>query len=241
MAERVADYPAHDRREGLVGGRVGGRFMTTYDPELALQIVERMANGETLKEICKAGSGMPHRVTFLRWAVNNPDLSKALAAAKELSASALEEEALELGRAIHQRPESGAKVRATEVLMQQLRWSAERRDPAKFGQRSQVSVRVPIQINTTLDMGKDAVGGPDNEGIYTVNALNVVGVGGQLTAEQQKKEYKPLVVPARPRNPKHIVQKKTYTPFHEVTESKANGTGQEPIRAEGDQSDGEAG
>lgn len=165
--KKVGDHPVQDQRAGLPTQRVGGRFVTAYDPEVAERIVERIAEGELLKDIC-AEPGMPHRVTFHRWVVRTPELARAYNAAVSLSAHSLEEDALSLAREIKTRSAAatGTEVRAYEVAMAQFRWSAERRDPAKYANRQAVNVQVPIQINTTLDLGAKAL--PSD--IYTVTA-----------------------------------------------------------------------
>lgn len=150
----TADRPQQDKDAHLPIQRIGGRYVTKYEPEIALQIVERVAQGETLRTICAKGSGFPHPVTFKRWVVNNPDLARALDAARKISAQSLEEEALDAAREIKRAQRDGTQVRAVDILLQQLRWSAERRDPAQFGTKAPVSIRVPISIHTTLDMGK---------------------------------------------------------------------------------------
>lgn len=155
--------PDSPRAERHLGEEVlpDGRRVIRYDPLLALRIVERIAEGETLRSISK-GEGMPSASTFNRWVLREPVLQKAYKVARELAAQSFEEEALDLGRAIKEDPSSAPKVRAYEVLMNQLRWSAEKRDPAQYGPRAQVNVKVPIQINTTL--GLDPAQGTTTQG-----------------------------------------------------------------------------
>jgi hypothetical protein len=178
--------------------RVGGRYVTQYVPEVALEIVERIARGETINKICEKGSGYPHPVTFKRWVVNNPELARAIDAARKLSAQSLEEEALDAAREIKAAQRDGTHVRAVEVLLAQLRWSAERRDPAQFGTKAPVSIRVPIQINTTLDMGvvKGDVEGKD---IYTISAKMLESPETAIKdAAQERGNDKPIVKGAKP-------------------------------------------
>jgi hypothetical protein len=169
MISHVGFHPRKDKRAGLPVERIGGRFITAYNPDLALQIVEKLAEGQTLNEICKA-DGYPHQVTFKRWVVAHPELAKAVDAARQLSAQSLEEEALDAAREIRRAQRDGTQVRAFEVAIQQLRWSAERRDPARFGNRAPVSIRVPIQIVTTLDLGADAADTAMDKDIYSLTA-----------------------------------------------------------------------
>ncbi len=162
MEKRRKDMKHAERRE-----QFGSRSITKYSPELALKICERVASGETLLDICK-GIGMPHRTSFWRWVMLYKDVAISYQAARELSAQSLEEEALSLARGLSG-PNSytTVKVRALDIAMQQLRWSATRRDPSKYGQKAKEIITVPIQINTTLDLGSD---NRDGQGIYTITA-----------------------------------------------------------------------
>lgn len=152
----------------------GGKFITLYNPQVALEMVERVSAGETISGMCsEEGSKFPSRQTFNNWVVKYPDLARAYHAARELSATSFEEEAIDLARYIKNNPESSTMVRAYEVAMNQLRWSAARRDPGKFGDKTNVSIRVPVQINTVLDLG--GTSGPtltqgQDPNIYTLQA-----------------------------------------------------------------------
>lgn len=226
MPTKVALHPEQDKRAGLKREDVGGRYMTVYDPSIALQIVEKVAAGHTLKAVCAASPGMPSPVTFQRWVVNNPDLARAYTAAKEMRAGAFEDEAIELGRELRRDPGTGTKVRAYEVLMAQLRWSAERADPAKYANRGQIQVRVPIQINTTLDMGKDShASAPDHPNIYTINAGVAVDVDGNMPTAVITDGSRPLVEPkpilgGRAKRKQILIppngRPKEYTPFSKI-------------------------
>ena len=154
-----------------------------YNPELALAIVEEVASGTLLRDVLRRRH-MPTRSTWFRWLMTYPELGKAYTAALVLSAAAMEEEALALGREIVTGHEDGTQVRAYEVAMNQLRWSASKRDPGRFGERMPVSVRVPIQINTTLDLGSEGAGGTlEHPNIYGLTAS--VAANPQLPAPQE--------------------------------------------------------
>lgn len=171
----MADRPQQDRDLKLPAKRIGGRFVTAYSPELALTICERVAEGDTLANICK-DDGMPARASFHRWVVLYPELSQAYLAARELSAHALEEEALDLAHFLANKtsaPEPQGKLRAYEIALGQLRWSAARRNPRAYGDTGQTKIVVPIQINSGLDLGqggasKSSGESPDN--IYDITA-----------------------------------------------------------------------
>lgn len=93
-----------------------------------------------------------------------------------------------MARQIKTAQKNGTQVRAFEVAMNQLRWSATRRDPARYGERANTVVRVPIQINTTLDLGDDTAGG-------TTEHPNIYGLEARVTTEVTPGGDKPLVGP----------------------------------------------
>lgn len=175
-----------DARAGLPREKVGSRDLTRYDPDLALQICERVAEGETLKSIC-IPKGMPARQTFNRWVVNNSTLDRAYRAARALSAHSIEEEALDMARAIRDMRDAKAQeVRAYEVAMNQMRWSAARRNPAEFSDRASIKLTVPVQINTSIDLADDAsaMGNPNDPGTYTITATVEHEVEGKALPEE---------------------------------------------------------
>lgn len=152
------------------------RWVVAYNADIALEMCEEIAQGRTLKAVCDSAERYPSRATFYKWVVNNPDLAAAFQAAREVSAHALEEEALGLAREIKADKEaSGTKVRAFEVAMNQFRWSATRRNPKVYSDRAAVNVTVPIQINSSLDLSEGTEPQTGNvENVYDVKATQYV-------------------------------------------------------------------
>lgn len=157
-----------DKAAGLAPMDSGHRVLSRFDFDKALQVCERIAAGDmSLKDITSL-EGMPSRATFQRWTMLYPEVKKAYIAAREQSAHAMEDKALDMARRLEtQKDFTGTQVRAYEVAMGQYRWSAVRRNPADFAEKTQTSVVVPVQINTTLDLGQ-AGGGSHavNENTY---------------------------------------------------------------------------
>ncbi len=153
----------HDAAAGLptVMNKRRAKRITKFSPQKALEIVERVAAGETLTEICTVKNKLPSVKTFMKWVATMPDLQKAYMAAKSLSAMSMEEEALNTARSQYREPGSQNKIRAATLLIDQLRWSATRRDPKQYSEKGSQNIVVPIHINTSLDMGADmaATGG----------------------------------------------------------------------------------
>lgn len=140
---------------GLARIEKGGRFFTKYDPNIALDIVERIADGELLSKIT-GKDAVPLTVTkqtFLRWVATVPELQTAYAAAVQISAHAFEEKAIEKAEATADKPGSPQNVSAASLLISQYRWSAARRNPTKYSDKGNTQIVVPVNINTTLDLG----------------------------------------------------------------------------------------
>lgn len=171
---------------------VKGNWMRAYEAKIALTICEGIAQGRTLNDICldpeRGGvrTGLVHPHTFTKWCQLIPALRDAYVEARRISATAFEEEALEAAREIRAEPESGTKVRAYEVSMGQLRWSASKRDPKNYGQQAGVNVQVPIQINTNLDLapGAQTLSTDEYPDVFTIEA-HVVERDAESDAENR--------------------------------------------------------
>ncbi len=150
-----------------------GRPPVVYSEKVSEVICDRVAAGETLRAIC-ASDGMPTAVTFRKWALNKRELFEALQAARQLAADALFDEALDMGRELAREPGTAQRVRAFDVAMSQMRWSAGKLDPQRYSDRSATSFVVPIQIITTLDLGQEGVSKTDDANIYEIKAEVVV-------------------------------------------------------------------
>lgn len=66
-----------------------------YSEELASAICHRMAEGESLREICRSDD-MPDRTTVMRWAVERPEFHDQYARAIDLRADHWADEILEI-------------------------------------------------------------------------------------------------------------------------------------------------
>lgn len=141
-----------------------------YSDLHALKICEQIASGKTLKELCEQDD-MPSIVTVYKWLSLYTPFFDAFHRAKEISALSLEEEALTMARELRDPNDfTGVKVQAYNIAMQQLRWSASRRNPNQYGQRAlDAGGKIAITINTSLNVAQD--GRPptdDQKSIYTI-------------------------------------------------------------------------
>jgi hypothetical protein len=149
--------------------------MQAYQKDIAIKFLDFVAEGRTVKEIA-AMDGMPTRQTLYRWLTMYKEFNQAYWAAKELSAAALEDDALSIARKLCDANEyTGTRIQAFKEAMVQFRWSAARRDPKRYGGAAPTTaVTVPVQINTTLDLNSDS-GGADG---YSFTARAIIPVEG---------------------------------------------------------------
>lgn len=137
----------------------------------ALKVCEKIVLGMPLPDVCQL-PGMPSMAAFLKWTQTDPAIGLMYRTAREISAYSLEELALSIARQNAENPGSPAQQKAIDAYLQQLRWAAEKRHPAVFSPRAAVNVTVPVQINTSLDLGGSptAVAGPEMGSVYELTA-----------------------------------------------------------------------
>lgn len=159
-------------------------------PKIAYAYCEQIAFGQTFTEIERL-PGMPPAKVFMVWMMKNPQLLRAYMVAREMSGYMMEDEALQLARDLVEDPQNNQHIRAVEVLINQLKWTAGKRNPQVFSDKSTVNVTVPIQINTSLDMGGDqSQGTPQFPNIYEMRAQVGVEVdtpGGEVVPRKAKR------------------------------------------------------
>lgn len=156
---------------------MGTALMIADIPENPLQVaavLEAVTTGKTLTEI-ESQPEMPSKDIVIHWLLRNPELMQRFTAAREISGYTLEDEALSL---LRQKAATGAAkpgdLKAIEMLVQQLRWSAEKRNPQVYARQGVVQVTVPIQINTSLDLAQGpGAGTKEHPDIYELQAVNV--------------------------------------------------------------------
>lgn len=147
-----------------------GKLLSQYDAEVMANICVRIAEGETLAHICKE-KDKPTAWTFRNWVLKDEELRGMYTQARELQAHSLFEEALDEARAIKAAPGSAQQVRAADILITHLRWAAGKLNARDYSERSSVRFVVPIQINTSLDLGGGDV---DPDKVYDITAEVIV-------------------------------------------------------------------
>lgn len=124
----------------------GGR-PSMYTQELAKSICDRLANGESLRTICKS-EGMPTRETVRVWRNDNPDFSGQYARAREDQADFYADECIEIAddksQDILDIKEGGdtrmitnsAAVQRAKLQCEMRKWKASQLAPKRWGQQN---------------------------------------------------------------------------------------------------------
>lgn len=159
------------------------------DRKVAFSVIEKVAFGLTLRDIEKL-EDMPPYTLFLKWLMINPGIARAYTVAREISGYSFEDEILHLARELVKAPGSAANIKATEVLINQLKWAAGKRNPNVFSEKAEVNITVPIQINTSLDMGPVQGGGTrEFPNIYEMKAETIQEVEVSVDRETGEASY----------------------------------------------------
>lgn len=117
-----------------------------YNPRTASAICERVACGQTIREICSADD-MPAMSTVFKWLNKNPEFAEQYARAKEAQADFLAEEMLEIaddgtndwmerqGGASPGWMVNGEAVQRSRLRVDARKWLMAKMAPKKYGDR----------------------------------------------------------------------------------------------------------
>lgn len=106
---------------------------TAYDPEIATEIVRRLASGETLRAICR-DDGMPPRQTVMHWVADDRDgFSGRYARAREIGALEMADAMMEIAAV------GSGDVQRDRLHVDTLKWALAKAVPKLFGDKTMVS------------------------------------------------------------------------------------------------------
>lgn len=114
----------------------GGR-PSSFTQETADLICERIAEGESLRQICE-DEGMPHRVTVLRWLDSNGGFAAKYARARELQGDVMDEKILAVADEC-----TNENAQAARVKIDAYKWRAAKLAPKKYGDKVQQEISGP--------------------------------------------------------------------------------------------------
>lgn len=139
---------------------------TLYTAELAAEICERIANGETLRAICREDD-KPNWTTVYDWLHKYADFSQRFAHARELGFDAIAEDTIAM---LDEAPERTLTVTGDKVDPGHVQWQKNRVEqrlkllakwsPKKYGEKQQIEHAGGVSI--TVDTGIPTI--PDEPG-----------------------------------------------------------------------------
>lgn len=138
-----------------------------YSPELANAICLRLADGESLRSICRSEE-MPDKSTVFRWLDVHPVFCDQYARAREAQADALADEILEIAddarndwmqRNHEDDPgwvANGEHVQRSRLRIDTRKWIASKLKPKKYGERLSTELTGPdggpVQIQPVINV-----------------------------------------------------------------------------------------
>lgn len=102
-----------------------------YSEELVNKICERIADGESLRAICRE-DGMPDHNTVIRWKNEKPEFCSQYARAREDQADGLFDQALGI---LKEDFKDNVDVQAAKVRLDVIKWTAGKLAPKKYGDK----------------------------------------------------------------------------------------------------------
>lgn len=113
---------------------------STFTQEIFDKICERMADGESLRAICKT-KGFPAKRTVLRWVAADDTLAKQYAEAQLMRAEHYFDEIVEIA-------DSGTDPAKTRVQVDARKWVLSRMNPKKYGDKMDLTANINGKIES---------------------------------------------------------------------------------------------
>lgn len=137
---------------------------SSFSPEVADEICERLAEGESLRTIC-AGEGMPYRGTVFRWLASDEKFRLQYAHARDAQADTLADEIVDIAddgtRDTYLDADGNEKTNQDVIARSRLRvdarkWVASKLKPKVYGDRTTTAITGadggPVQVAATINI-----------------------------------------------------------------------------------------
>lgn len=118
----------------------------SYSDEIAAKILTRIANGESLRRICR-DPDMPDRVTVARWCGEDAAFASKYARARDLQADHMADEMQEVA-------ETCEDVNRGRLIVQTLQWRASKLAPKKYGDKLDIEHSGAVELDATKVLGE---------------------------------------------------------------------------------------
>lgn len=109
-----------------------------FSPELADEICQRLAEGESLNQICKL-PGFPKRASVMRWLLSDEPEHAAFrdsyARAREMQAEVLADETIDIADGTKRIRKSHVAIESARLRIDARKWLAAKLRPKKYGDK----------------------------------------------------------------------------------------------------------
>jgi hypothetical protein len=119
-----------------------------FNAELGDRICERLADGESLRAVCRS-EDMPDKVTVFRWLRTYEDFRNQYARAKDESADALADDILDIADEKLEDPQS------RRVRIDARKWIASKLKPKKYGDKLELAGDPKAPLTVMLAAASD--------------------------------------------------------------------------------------
>lgn len=112
---------------------------TDFTSELADAICERLADGESLRSICR-GNDMPNKATVFRWLASNKQFSDQYARAREAQADSLVDDVIDIADGVKAAREGAEPdVQRDRLAVDARKWLAGKMRPKVYGEKLELA------------------------------------------------------------------------------------------------------
>lgn len=147
---------------------------SSYTPEVAEAIFDRLEQGESLASICRS-DGMPSIRTVLRWADERQDFADEYRRAREAAGEHLDDQIDQIQQtAVDKDTAQAARVRITA-----LQWRASKQAPRKFGDRLDLQVTPDFDLASELQQRRDRLAQRRGEFVGTPSPGHLITANGK--------------------------------------------------------------
>lgn len=128
------------------------RAPVRYSEEIADEIIERMIEGEALRQICR-DAHMPTAGAVVHWTEHNSAFAQRYARAREALADRIADELLELADSVAGCADMGV-VQAARLQIDTRKWIASKLMPRRYGEKVTLEGNpdAPLQTVTRIEL-----------------------------------------------------------------------------------------
>ena len=138
-----------------------------YNPDIASDMLDRIARGESITQVCNTKNGYPSYTAFNKWVMGGPDdFKERYRCARMEQADAHIEQTIDIAdqaideiKQLEDPRHSSAIAKITTDRIRARQWKAARLHPTHWGDKAQVDITAQLKIVKPEDIKKGKVAG----------------------------------------------------------------------------------